>query len=144
MTGTPLLGLFNVSGRGLTEMIALSDLPGVHPDVAYVVRAFSSGKLTPPARRDAPPSLLAVSLPVRGWDILSAYPVSSFDFAGGPIHAANLGLLGKMTGAAAIVSSAFKRMENGRVLLDTRLKALGKLGPHFCKPFLDVLLNTQP
>jgi len=142
MTGIPLLGVFNVSKRTLTELIALSDLPGVHAGVKYVVRAFSSGKLTQPADRDAPSWPFTVSLPVRGWDILSAYPVSSLDLSGGQVYAANLGLLGKMTGAAAIASSDLGRTEDGRGLLDTRLKALGKLGmtvlpsfPHALGPF---------
>ena len=109
-------------------MVRLADFPGVHSDVLYVVRAFSSSKLTKPSRLDSSPALITIACPVRGWDILTAYPMSTFDFAQGQVHVANLGLFGKMTGAAAIASSNFEQRENGRVLLDTRLKALGRLG----------------
>ena len=122
-------------------MVALSDLPGTHADVTYVFRAFSSGKLTKPVRQDSSPGLLTVSLPIQGWDIYSAYPISTFDFGPGTINVANLGLLGKMTGAAAIVSSDFGRLENGRVSLDTRLKALGKLGMTWYASLLTVLAD---
>jgi hypothetical protein len=38
------------------------------------------------------------------------------------------GLLGKMTGAAAVVSSDIHVVENGRLRCDVHLKALGTLG----------------
>lgn len=73
--------------------------------------------------------MITASLPVRGYEIFSAFPLSSIS---GRTHRsvqiANLGLLGKMTGAAAIVASSIEQRENGRVLLDTRIKALGTLG----------------
>lgn len=42
---------------------------------------------------------------------------------------ANLGLIGKMTGCAAIVSNVIKRV-NERILIDTNLKALGTFGEY--------------
>jgi hypothetical protein len=48
---------------------------------------------------------------------------------------ANLGLVGKMSGAAAIVDNKITELPNGRVLLDTNLKALGVLGTlHYRHP----------
>ena len=46
----------------------------------------------------------------------------------GLVSIANLGLVGKMTGSAAITSNQAILLENGRVFLDTRVKALGVLG----------------
>ena len=42
-----------------------------------------------------------------------------------------LGLLGKMTGAAAVVTSDISVVENGRLRVDISLKALGTLGIYF-------------
>ncbi len=120
--------MFKVSTRTLTDLIQLSRFPGVLPELQYVVRAFSTGRLTEPVQVDSPSSLLAVSLEVRGYDIYCAYPLSIFNTDKGQVYTCNLGLLGKMTGAAAITGSFFEQQDNGRVLLDTRLKALGKLG----------------
>jgi hypothetical protein len=39
-----------------------------------------------------------------------------------------IGLLGKMAGAAAVVGSTITKLENGRIFVDTRVKALGTLG----------------
>lgn len=79
-----------------------------------------SGALDP----EAPSALLETSLDVRGFDILTAFPLTSI----GGVDIANLGLRGKMTGAAAIVSSVLADTGNNRVLVDASLKALGVLG----------------
>src|SRR5436190_19232730 len=103
VTGTPIIGVFNISTRPLTEIIPLSCFPGVLPSMSYVVRAHSTGRLQPPGRVSSPQARLAVSLDVRGYDILTAYPLFRFEpDAKGIVLVANLGLLGKMTGAAAI------------------------------------------
>lgn len=74
-------------------------------------------------------SQLSITLDVRGYEVLSAFPVSFFEGRRyGRIAVANLGLLGKMTGCAAIASSDVSSLANGRVVVDTRLKALGTLG----------------
>lgn len=41
---------------------------------------------------------------------------------------ANLGLLGKMAGAAAVVDNKITKLENEKIVIDTNLKALGVLG----------------
>ncbi|KAH8682208.1 raffinose synthase Sip1 [Xylariales sp. PMI_506] len=129
VTGTPLMAIFNISARPLTEIVPLSRFPGVISSVNYVVRAHSSGLVSPVIQPTSPQALLPVSLDVRGYDIFSAFPVTQFDSESmGRIYAANLGLIGKMTGAAAITMSDLELQANGRVLVDTRLKALGVLG----------------
>jgi len=129
-TGTGILGLFNISARPLLEMIPLADFPGVMAATEYVVRAHNTGKVSKPAKPGASDSLTAMSLDVRGYEILCAFPLTSYS---GLKHkdgrTCTLGLVGKMTGCAAIVSSSVRQRENGRVLATTRLKALGVLGP---------------
>lgn len=79
-------------------------------------------------RTTSPSSVLRVSLEERGYEILTAFALSTFVSPGGDqLHVASLGLLGKMTGAAALVSSDIK-LENGRVVFDIRVKALGTIG----------------
>ncbi|TQN68528.1 putative galactinol--sucrose galactosyltransferase 6, partial [Colletotrichum shisoi] len=129
VTGTPILGVFNVSARPLTEILPLASFSGVLPSMRYVVRAHSTGKVSPPVSPGSAASSLTVSLDVRGYDIFTAYPLSSFDSeVKGKVWTANLGLVGKMTGAAAILNSDFMLRHDGKVELKTRLKALGVLG----------------
>jgi hypothetical protein len=129
VTGTSIMGVFNISARPLTDLIPLSRFPGVLSSMTYIVRAHSSGKVTVPLKTDSSASLLAVSLDVRGHEILCAYPLSRFySETRGDFSLANLGLLGKMTGCAAVLSSTSDLLENGRMLLETTVKTLGVLG----------------
>ncbi|KAI0837180.1 glycoside hydrolase family 36 protein [Hypoxylon sp. FL0890] len=129
MTGTPILGIFNTSRQSLRELIALSDFPGVLSSREYVVRAHRSGLVTSIIKHNSPAANLAVSLDVGGYDIFTAFPVTQYTSeTNGKIHVANMGLIEKMTGAAAIVTYQSELLHNGRVFLDTRLKALGVLG----------------
>ncbi|SPQ18354.1 76a4190c-5657-4e05-95d5-21f92ca54688 [Thermothielavioides terrestris] len=107
--GTAIVGLFNVVERPVAEVVPLARFPGVVAEQSYVVRAHGSGRVTPPLRVGAPASLLAVSL-------------------GGRVLLANLGLVGKMTGCAAVLRTEFEVRENGRLLVDATVKALGVLG----------------
>ena len=73
-------------------------------------------------------ALMDLKLEVRGWNILTAYPVLGTGAQGEEI--AILGLLGKMTGAAAVLGTPLLESEagGGRVKVGVRLKALGVLG----------------
>ncbi|PNY24554.1 galactinol-sucrose galactosyltransferase 6, partial [Tolypocladium capitatum] len=128
-TGTGILGVFNISARQLTEMIPLSLFPGTVPSTEYVIRAHTTGKVSHPVSIGHQRSLIKTCLDVRGYEILCAFPSTPFS---GTKHkdgwAANLGLVGKMTGCAAIVTSSVDQLETGRVSVVTRLKALGVLG----------------
>lgn len=134
--GTGIIGIFNVSQRQLSEMIPLSKFPGVIPGQSYIVRAHKSGNVSRIMKVDDPDPLLFVSLELRGYDIFSAYPLATFQgakhFQG--LYLANLGLLGKMSGAAAVVDNEMTELDNGRLLIQTNLKALGVLGT--CHPNL--------
>lgn len=138
-TGSGILGLFNIQSAEATCMVSLMDFPGIHGDSdgQYVVRAHTSGKVTKQMHPRDQDSLVSVVLPHKGWEILTAYPTHSFTLkgsrvytaAGSPLtHVAVLGLLGKMTGAAAVVNSDIFIVENGRLRFDIHLKALGTLG----------------
>lgn len=129
VTGTPILGVFNISARPLTDIIPLDRFPGVLDSMHYIVRAHSTGAITKPVQTSDAPSRLTVSLGVRGWDIFTAYPLSIFDTdTRGKVHLANLGLLGKMTGSAAVMKTDWEFLHDGRMLMQARLKALGVLG----------------
>ena len=139
-TGTSILGVFNCTPRRAAEMVCLADFPGAddRPDVAYLIRSHRTGQVAAPAAAldcvSAAPPLVHVDLDVAGWDVLSAVPVSSFTLpeqhGAGPatVRVANLGLVGKMTGSAAVESSAALVDGTGRVRVEVALRALGMLG----------------
>lgn len=138
-TGSGILGLFNIHPAETSCMVSLMDFPGIHEDSdgQYVVRAHTSGKITNRMRPLSQDSLVSLVLEQKGWEILTAYPTRSFTLQGSRgcnssgdnlTHVAVLGLLGKMTGAAAVLSSDIHVVENGRLRFDISLKALGTLG----------------
>ncbi|KAJ5175227.1 Aldolase-type TIM barrel [Penicillium canariense] len=138
-TGSGLLGLFNIHSAQASCMVSLTDFPGIYDDAdgQYIIRAHTSGKVTGLMQPLAQDSLVSVILEEKGWEILTAYPTRPFRLRGGGgsnppgeafTHVAILGLLGKMTGAAAVVSSDISMTENGRLRFDVHLKALGTLG----------------
>lgn len=141
-TGSGILGLFNIYPAEASCMVSLMDFPGIHEDSdgQYVVRAHTSGRITNHMRPFSQDSLVSLVLEQKGWEILTAYPTRSFTLQGSRgcnnsgddlTHVAVLGLLGKMTGAAAVVSSDIYVVENGRLRFDISLKALGTLGIFF-------------
>lgn len=124
--GSSIVGVFNVAPKEVEEIVTLKDFPGTE-EGCYVVRSHVSESLCEPCTQEDSTSI-CVSLDVKGYDILSAYPVQSFEVSSGEIQVANLGLLGKMTGAAAIVNTDVYVENAGRIRVWTALKALGTLG----------------
>lgn len=115
-------------------MLPLSSFWGAAPDAEYLLRSHRSGQISESMQLSGN-SFIAISLPALGYDVLSAFPVATVPgrrFS--QIQVANLGLLGKMTGCAAIFSSQFELMENGRGHLATQLKALGTFGMFTLNP----------
>lgn len=136
-TGTPILGVFNTTTRPLTELIPVGDFPGTVPENLYLVRAHSSGAIAGPFHPTNKLALVQAELPTQSWDILTAYPVKELELqrrhdgikGDKTIRVSNLGLLGKMTGAAAIVNSdIYVDRNSGRLRCWTSLKALGVWG----------------
>lgn len=96
----------------------------------YIVRVHSTGIISKPLKLSDSDTLICISLETRGFDILSAFPLKRIinENKDNEMLIANLGLLGKMTGAAAVIKSRTLQLENEIVLIETRLKALGVLG----------------
>ena len=132
--GTGILGLFNVSERPLSELVNLNAFPGVKSEEEYVVRSHTTGEVTRPMNLDAETPVISLEVQVKGYEILSSYPLmvlptsESRDLDSPSTQVAVLGLLGKMTGAAAVIRSETRLEGNGRLRTEVTLKALGTLG----------------
>jgi len=136
-TGTSIVGVFNVSQQSLSELVSLTDFPGTEVG-DYIVRSHILERTSRPMQRSGEKSFVQVELDVKGYDILTAYPIRTLHTLVHTIRVANLGLLSKMTGAAAIVSeqiypaaensqSSFEE-QSRRARVWTSLKALGIWG----------------
>jgi hypothetical protein len=137
-TGISILGVFNCTQQPLTELVGLDSFPGAEKGT-YVIRSHTSGQVTKPTNLEKNEALVHLELPIRGWEILSAYPLPSFKLdrntpLQGPenISVANLGILGKMSGAAAILNAdMYIDRSSGRLRVWTSLKVLGTYGKFF-------------
>ncbi|KAI9807894.1 MAG: hypothetical protein M1825_005200 [Sarcosagium campestre] len=118
------LGIFNISPDRNQELIPLKDFPGVAAEQTYIVRAHTTGQLSNKLRQ---PDLFVIDLPVRGWEILTAYPLENSGSDKSP-DVAVLGLLGRMTGAAAMTFTEIHFETSGRLRISLSLKTLGILG----------------
>ncbi|KAJ5025298.1 glycoside hydrolase family 36 protein [Bipolaris maydis] len=136
-TGVAILGIFNCTPKPVSEIIALDAFPGAEKGT-YVIRSHTDGQVTKPTSVATNAAFVHLDVAVRGWEILSAFPLQSFTLGRtddlqrtGPKHIslAVLGVLGKMTGAAAIVNSdAYIERPSGRLRVWTSLKILGSFG----------------
>lgn len=128
-TGSGILGVFNVSGQGLSEFIGLRDIPGTE-NGEYVVGSFQSGEISKPMTNKSDSSVVGVELETQGWEILTAYALKTFELKSSktPIKVAMMGLLGKMTGSAAVTGYDNYIEDNDRLRTWVSLKALGVLG----------------
>ncbi|KAL8668963.1 MAG: hypothetical protein Q9168_006426 [Polycauliona sp. 1 TL-2023] len=172
--GISILAIFNVSEQPLSELIPLRDFDGVGDagdEKRWIVRAYPSGRISQPMALSSEVPVVEMGLEMKGWGILTAYPLISLDTGVGKIDAAVfditddavekkekavekekkqkekqkektkktdiaiLGLLGKMTGAAAVVGTpAIEIRENGSLRIEVTLKALGVLGIYISPP----------
>ena len=132
--GTSILAVFNVSERALSELVNVNAFPGVEAEEEYVVRAHTSGEISDPIALSSKLPVVSLMVETKGYEILSAYPLHSFTLAriqgneSSATKVAILGLLGKMTGAAAVLKTEMKVEGKGRLRMLVRLKALGVLG----------------
>ncbi|KAK7518982.1 raffinose synthase protein-like protein Sip1 [Phyllosticta citriasiana] len=128
-SGTGILGVFNTTQRHLTELLTLDHFPGTE-DGEYVVHAHTTGQISTPIKRGQESAFVHLDLPVQEWEILSAAPVVKHDILTGSVKLAVLGLVRKLTGAAAIVNyDVYVEREGGHHLrIWTSLKALGTYG----------------
>lgn len=135
--GTGILALFNVNQRPLSELVNISSFPGMESQTEYIIHAHTTGEVSRPLSLDDEPSVVSVEVEVKGYEILSAIPLRIVmstspqdDNLVIPTKIGVLGLLGKMTGAAAVLSTSDKVTYHGKARLELRvvLKALGILG----------------
>ena len=128
--GTSIVALFNVSERSILELVHLASFPGIEPKEEYVVRAHTSGQVSPPISLEGALPIISVELDVKESDVLSAYPIHTFKpkSSAKTTRVAALGLLKKLTGAAAVLGRSYRLDEHGRASINVTLKALGKLG----------------
>ena len=114
------------------EFVALKDFPDILPNQAYVVRAHTSGKISSTMRVEDDTALMLLQLEYWGYEILTAHRLQSFALASSHVahstDVAALGLLHKMTGAAAMRSVEMKLDNLTRLTVKVSLKALGVLG----------------
>lgn len=77
----------------------------------------------------SPGSFVSGLYDVGGYDILTAAPARTLPSRRyGSVSVANFGLVEKMTGSTAITSNYIIQKENGRVFVDTSMRALGVIG----------------
>lgn len=134
-SGISIIGVFNCAPRPLAELIGLDSFPGAEKGT-YIIRGHTTGQITKPTSVKDNSALVHLELPVRGWEILSAYPLQSFKLerenpgkGSADISVANLGILEKMTGAAAIINAdSYIERSSGRLRIWTSLKVLGTYG----------------
>lgn len=128
-SGTSFLGVFNVSTTALSELVALKDFPGLEDGSEYIVRAHSTGEISNVMKKTDTLPFVSLELVPKGWEILSAYPIVRANHPHDPaVKIAVLGLLGKMTGAAAVLDSNIQLDKNGTISVSITSKALGVLG----------------
>ena len=138
--GGKLLGVFNVGQTNLSVLVSASDLAAVgktswKQDADVVLFSHRTQKIVGPIRlagslpfSSTAHSLIQIDLGPRTCDILSGFETNRLSCPKGEVQVAILGLMGKMTGAAAVISSEAKTQGDKGIAVDVRLKALGKLG----------------
>jgi len=127
-TGTSYLGIFNCTQRPLSELIPLSTFAGAE-EGKYIIQAFTTGAVSKPMSCGGKKALAGVEIDVGGWEILSAHPVHEHKtHRHDSVAISCFGLIGKMTGAAAIISSDILVDKQGRLKYSVLIKALGVLG----------------
>ena len=133
-TGTGILGIFNVSQRPVSELVLLHEFPGLEAGVEYIIRAHTTAEISPPMKQGDKLPLVSLELQPKSWEILSSYPLHPITLhgeLGSKSRIANvavLGLLGKMTGAAAVLGTDISVEKKQRLHIKVVLKALGVLG----------------
>ena len=141
--GISILGCFNVSERPLLEFVHINDFFGIEEDEEYILRSHTTGELSPLMSRNSDSPVISLEVEVKGWEILTAYPLRAFTLSGSTglrqeaTQITVLGLLGKMTGAAALVRSEMQIEGNGRLRVKAVVKALGILGRYSTSYFDD-------
>jgi len=118
-------GIFNVSQTAVIELVPLSDL--VEEDGEFLLTAASTGLPKLLSKEEVTSAFLAEDLQPGGWEVWTATPV--FEMAG--IKLALVGLMGKITGAAALRRMDFHCEASQSVKVSVELSAAGTLGIYY-------------
>ena len=124
-----MISVFQTSDTRNFELIPLTTFPGITRPAKYVIRAYTTGDVEQVRLTEIAMPVIVARPSQKGYEIYSVFP--SQEFLGnryGMIEIASFGLVDKMTGCAAVVSSTIKSFQNKRVTVATNLKALGILG----------------
>jgi hypothetical protein len=134
--GTGILALFNVSQRPLSELVNINSFPGIESEQEYIVHAHTTGEVSQCMKLDSETPVVSLEVEVKGYEILSAVPLRSItdvpsqtkDSIPAATKVGVLGLLRKMTGAAAVLNTSTKVKTGGKLEIEVVLKALGVVG----------------
>lgn len=137
--GGRLLGLWNIAEKDANCLVSIGDFPDLKGmDGKVVVRSYKAGDVFGPfglskvlGHKDGigVDGLIYATIPVRDWDILTMYPVSTTNLGAHEISIAPLGLADKIGGAAAILHwdcSSVVGDGATSIRVNVKLKALGK------------------
>ncbi|KAL8370506.1 hypothetical protein RB595_000736 [Gaeumannomyces hyphopodioides] len=126
-----MFGLFNMGSSTLTELVFLRDfLPSPDADTStrFIICRHGSASFTGPYTLCSDDPVAELTIAERGAEILTAHVVRKIRGT----SLAILGLLGKMSGAAAIIAAEYHDQPSSSTLqLRMSLKALGILGTIF-------------
>ena len=129
-TGSSIIGVFNVSPKALSEFVMLHEFPGTEQEIEYIVRSYTTTEVSEPMKLNDTFPLVSLHLDTKGWEILTAFPLQETQLGakGDHFKFARLGLIEKMSGAAAIINSRTEILGDHKLRISTTLKALGVLG----------------
>lgn len=118
-----LMGVFNIANGQKDAFIPLQQFyPQSKTPERCIVRSYRTGQIFIP--QGGMSDLFHVQLETRGWDILSVFPLTSVKQLADARFAC-LGLVDKMSGAAAVISCD---VGDAETQVKVCLKALGKAG----------------
>lgn len=120
-TGTGILGCFNIAERETSALVPLADFPGIAAETSYIIRSHLTGRVSRPMRSPSirahaveSAHLTSVTLPPRGYEVLTAYPLRTFTYPSSSSSSSSsststisltpLGLLSKLTSSCALMS----------------------------------------
>lgn len=134
-----MMGVFQTSEAQKACLIPLNEFRGMEEPGTYVVRAYTTGRVSHTLKLTGDFTPLVLATPsTKGYEIYSVYKLQTFKSQqGGNISVANLGLIDKMTGCAAIESSSYS-VGNSKISVVTKLRALGSLGE-----LIDMVVKPQ-
>lgn len=138
-TGAKLLGVFNVGETDFSMFVSVAELANIGQSpwkegVEVVVLSHQTQRILGPIKLNNTSAfqfeakgLIKVDLRTRGCDVLSGFEATRLATPKGDVLVSVLGLMGKMTGAAAVTASEVKGSDR-KLLANIKLKALGPVG----------------